>query len=269
MGIPLEDAFTDVLGKAQRGLGVSDSQLAERAGISLSQLQQLRSGAAEPETLRAVASVLKLNAGALSALAAGSWMPEPVEVPGLAMFTTPFDDITVNSYIVTDPSGAGAIAFDTGADCEPMLAFLSERKLALKLILITHTHGDHIYDLDRLKERTGAEAYAGSREPLNGAHAFEAGASFSLGALAIDTRLTWGHSRGGITYVVRGLARQLAVVGDAVFAGSMGGGAVSYADALKTNRAEILSLSDETVICPGHGPLTTVGEEKAHNPFFA
>ena len=60
----------------------------------------------------------------------------------------------------------------------------------------------------------------------------------------------------------------MAVVGDAMFAGSMGGGGVSYADALGTNRAEILTLPDETILCPGHGPLTTVGEQKVHNPFF-
>jgi glyoxylase-like metal-dependent hydrolase (beta-lactamase superfamily II) len=49
----------------------------------------------------------------------------------------------------------------------------------------------------------------------------------------------------------------------------MGGGGVSYADALRTNREEIISLPDETIIAPGHGPLTTVGEEKGNNPFFA
>jgi glyoxylase-like metal-dependent hydrolase (beta-lactamase superfamily II) len=59
------------------------------------------------------------------------------------------------------------------------------------------------------------------------------------------------------------------IVGDALFAGSMGGGMVSYADALRTNRREIMTLPPQTVICPGHGPMTTVAEERAHNPFFA
>ena len=68
--------------------------------------------------------------------------------------------------------------------------------------------------------------------------------------------------------MVSGLSQLVAVVGDAMFAGSMGGGGVSYADALRTNRAEILTLPDETILCPGHGPLSTVGEQKAHNPFF-
>jgi len=61
---------------------------------------------------------------------------------------------------------------------------------------------------------------------------------------------------------------EVAVVGDAIFAGSMGGGLVSYADAIHNNRDKILSLPDDTILCPGHGPLTSVGEEKLHNPFF-
>ena len=60
----------------------------------------------------------------------------------------------------------------------------------------------------------------------------------------------------------------IGLVGDALFASSMGGGLVSYADALATNRKEIFTLPGNTVICPGHGPMTTVGEEKAHNPFY-
>jgi len=68
---------------------------------------------------------------------------------------------------------------------------------------------------------------------------------------------------------VTGLARPIAVVGDSLFAGSMGGGNVSYRDALQNNIDKILTLRDETIICPGHGPMTTVAEEKKHNPFFA
>ncbi len=73
---------------------------------------------------------------------------------------------------------------------------------------------------------------------------------------------------GGTTYVISGLAAPVAVVGDALFAGSMGGGMISYDDALKNNREKIMTLPDETILCPGHGPMTTVAEEKRHNPFF-
>jgi glyoxylase-like metal-dependent hydrolase (beta-lactamase superfamily II) len=54
-----------------------------------------------------------------------------------------------------------------------------------------------------------------------------------------------------------------------MFAGSMGGGMVSYADALRNNSEQVLTLPDATIVCPGHGPLTTVGEQKHANPFFA
>jgi glyoxylase-like metal-dependent hydrolase (beta-lactamase superfamily II) len=72
-----------------------------------------------------------------------------------------------------------------------------------------------------------------------------------------------------MTFFVTGLARPVAIVGDSIFAGSMGGGNVSYKDALRNNVEKILTLPDETIICPGHGPMTTVGEEKRSNPFFA
>ena len=72
-----------------------------------------------------------------------------------------------------------------------------------------------------------------------------------------------------MTYVVTGLAQPVAIVGDSLFAGSMGGGNVSYEDAVQNNLKKILTLPDDTIICPGHGPMTTVGEEKVHNPFFA
>ncbi len=90
-----------------------------------------------------------------------------------------------------------------------------------------------------------------------------------MGALEIEARLTSGHSAGGTTYVISGLERPVAIVGDSLFAGSMGGGAVSYQDALKNNLEKILTLPEETIVCPGHGPLTTVGKERKENPFFA
>ena len=89
-----------------------------------------------------------------------------------------------------------------------------------------------------------------------------------IDSLSIKAKHTHGHSVGGMTYLIEGLAKPVAVVGDAIFAGSMGGGMVSYEDALLTNREKIMSLPDDTILCPGHGPLTTVGEEMQNNPFF-
>jgi glyoxylase-like metal-dependent hydrolase (beta-lactamase superfamily II) len=150
-----------------------------------------------------------------------------------------------------------------------MVKFAAERKLRVQLTLLTHTHPDHIAGLAKLKSVTGAAAFVCKLEALPGAESFEAGRKFTAGNLQIETRQTTGHSLGGITYVVHGLPRRIAVVGDSMFAGSMGGGMVSYQDALRNNREHILTLPEDTILCPGHGPLTTVGEEKVHNPFFA
>ena len=266
--IPLEDFFNDIVGKAMRGLKLSDSEVATRAGVDSAAVQSLREGAWNADTARKVAPVLGLGAAALVGLGEKTYHPAPISLDGLAQFNTPYEDMTVNSYLAWDANGT-AVAFDTGADCTSMLDLLAEKKLRLAAILLTHTHGDHILELDRLREKTGAPAFVGNREPIDGAESFAAGRAFSFGGLDIGSRLTWGHSPGGITFVVRGLARPVAVVGDAVFAGSMGGGGISYEAALSTNRAEIMTLSDDTILCPGHGPLTTVGEQRIHNPFFA
>ena len=269
MAIPLEDKFNDIVGKAMRGSHLSDSQVAEKSGVDATAVQALRSGEWNEDVARKVAPVLGLSTAALAASGRESWAPQPLALDGFAQFNTPYDDMMVNAYLAWDPATGEAAAFDTGADCSGMLELIAEKKLHLNFIFLTHTHGDHIFDLDRLKSKTGAPAFVGDREPLEGAEPFAPGREWDLGALKVESRLTWGHSRGGITYVVHGLSQPVAVVGDAVFAGSMGGGGVSYADALRTNRAEILSLPDETVLAPGHGPLTTVGEEKQHNPFFS
>jgi len=268
MAIPLEDKFNDIVGKAMRGFKLSDSEVAEKAGVTAAQVQALRDGTWDEAIARQVAPVLALKAGALVECGNEAWQPDPVAIKGFVQFNTPYEDMTVNSYLAWDHASGAAVAFDTGADCSEMLALIAAKELSLKWILLTHTHGDHIFDLDRLKEKTGAPAFVGSREPIDGAETFEAGRTFAAGALEIGSRLTWGHSKGGITFVLNGLGRQIAVVGDAVFAGSMGGGGVSYGAALATNRTHILSLTDATVIAPGHGPLTTVNEEKIHNPFF-
>ena len=268
--IPLEDNVGDIIGKAQRGLRISDSELAEKARVSSQKIRQLRAGEFDELALLRVAPVLGLAVRALCELAKGEWHPKEIdERDGLAQFNTHYHDIAVNAYLVWDPASRAAAAFDTGADCSEMVRFANRHKLNVDLILLTHAHDDHVADLPRLREETGGEVFTPACEPVPGAEAIEEGKRFRLGNLEIDTRLTWGHSQGGMTYVVTGLSCPIAVVGDSLFAGSMGGGNVSYDDALQNNLEKILTLPDETIICPGHGPITTVGEEKAHNPFFA
>jgi len=271
MRIPLEDNFEDIIGKAERGLGLSDSAVASRAGLAVEAVQRLRAGHFNEHAARLAAPVLGLNARALVEIGRKLYAPAEIgEFEGLAQFNTPFDDMRVNAYLIWDPAGKEAAAFDTGADCSEMIATVGKLGLRARYIFLTHTHGDHVFDLDRLREATGAEVFVSSREPpMEGAEGIEAGREFAVGGLRVGTRLTWGHSRGGMTWVVTGLRRPVAVVGDALFAGSMGGGMASYEAALRTNREEIFSLPEETILCPGHGPMTSVGEEKGHNPFFA
>ena len=269
MPIPLEDSFQDIIGKAQRGLRISESQLASKAGVDPEKLHSFLAGTFDEAVSRKVAPALGLDADALAEAGLHTWEPPDIAEPeGLACFHTAFDDMTVNSYLVWDPAGRQAAAFDTGSDASGMLEVLRGKGLALEVILLTHTHGDHVFDLDRLREKTGAPAFASRHERIEGAEPFDEGRRFQVGALSIETRLTSGHSAGGITYVVTGLAAPVAVVGDAIFAGSMGGGMVSYEAALRNNREKILTLPGGTILCPGHGPLTTVAEEAAHNPFL-
>ncbi len=268
--IPLEDNAADVIGKAQRGLGISDSELAEKAGVTAQTIRKLREGDFEESALLNVAPILGLDGRALCELAKGEWNPKKIEsFDGLAQFNTDYDGMAVNAYLVWDPANRVAAAFDTGADSREMVRSANHHKLDVQLILLTHAHPDHVADLPSLREQTGADVFTPAREPVPGAEPIDEGKQFRLGNLKIDSRLTWGHSPGGMTYVVTGLTRPIAIVGDSLFAASMGGGNVSYQDALRNNLEKILTLPDETIICPGHGPMTTVTEEKQHNPFFA
>jgi len=267
--IPLEDTFTDIVGKARRGLKLTDdAQLAAKAGVSPADVSKVAGGEVDEDTLRKLAKVLHLGEQSLVDAATKKYLPKTQSIDGLQQFNTQYEDMTVNAYLVWDPRTREAVAFDTGATCQPMLDFAKRNNLSIKLVLLTHTHSDHIADLAKITTETRAKAFVGEHEPNPGAAPFPEGHQFKVGNLKIDTRLTSGHCVGGITFVVAGLARPVAVVGDAIFAGSMGGGGISYADALANNRKKIFTLPDDTIICPGHGPLTTVGEEKRHNPFY-
>lgn len=246
--LPLEDNIGDVVSKARRALNLPLGGLPE-----------------DEDDLRRLASELHLGADALVASAKKSWYPaDPGPIEGLICFNTPFEDYTVNSYVVFDPATKIAAAFDTGSDCFGML----NSNMSIRQVFITHIHDDHILALDQLTKETGAVVHVSEREPIAGAKPFKDDSVFAIGGLRVTTRCTSGHARGGVTYVVSGLKKVIAIVGDAVFAGSMGYGVVSHEEALRTVHNNIFSLPDDTVICPGHGPLTTVGEEKRHNPFF-
>jgi len=270
MSIPLEDFFNDALAKSMRGLALNDDTLAAKSGVSADSIAAAKSGTVDDAVLLKLAPHLNLHGPSLATMAHQAWRPSDVNLPGLAQFNTTYNDMTVNAYLVWDAQTKNAVAFDTGADAGPMIEFIEKNGLNLSLIFLTHTHPDHILDLKKLSVGGSVTAFVHERELCDGAQTFKLGETecWETGGLKIEPRSTWGHSKGGITYVVSGLERPVAVVGDALFASSMGGGMVSYADALATNRKEIFTLPANTVICPGHGPLTTVGEEMANNPFY-
>jgi glyoxylase-like metal-dependent hydrolase (beta-lactamase superfamily II) len=177
--------------------------------------------------------------------------------------------MSVNSYVVFDQDSKKALIFDTGTNCNSLVSFIEEDGLKVDAILLTHTHRDHIYCLEQLKSHfPSIDIFVHKSEQLTGTIPIEEGFKLRMSGIQLNALHTHGHSVGGLTYLMNGLPCPVAIVGDALFAGSVGGGMVSYANALKTNREKIVTLPNETVLCPGHGPLTTVGEEKKYNPFF-
>lgn len=275
MKIRIEDYFEDVLGKAARGLGLSVSVLAQRSGLSESALERLFDGKMDLTGLRALAPELGLDADKLVAMALGKWTPQAAEnVDGLRLYNTPcpvpgYPAMTVNNYLLFDPISRDAVIFDTGVAPQALLADLVHEGLQLKALFLTHTHFDHVSAYHEIIQASGeVQCYAPVAEPYADALPVAVGDSFQFGALSIHARETSGHSPGGTTYVVDGLAEKIAIVGDSIFCLSMGKADAAYAQALRNNREQILSLPAATILCPGHGPLTTVAEELEHNPFF-
>src|SRR5215475_12830003 len=102
--IPLEDNVGDIIGKAQRGLGISDSELAKKADVDLQTIRKLREGGFDEQALLSVAPILGLAGKQLCELAQGKWRPERInDKDGFAQFNTPYSDMTVNAYLVWDP----------------------------------------------------------------------------------------------------------------------------------------------------------------------
>ncbi len=269
--IPIEDFFEDIIAKSMRGHHISISELVEKTGVDDDILQRLIRGefCDEPALIK-VAEALHLDPQALTMAASKVWTPRAISLKGVEQFNTPYRDMRVNAFLIWDPASKTGAAFDTGTDSSVISEEAAKREISIDQIFLTHTHNDHIADLDRLKSASGASsAFSNELEPWPGTETFQEGATFQIGALSVSTFTTSGHSPGGTTYFIEGLERPVAVVGDAMFAGSMGGGIVSFEDAWKNNREKILTLPEETILCPGHGPMTSVAEEKRNNPFFA
>ena len=267
--IDLEDFHEDILGKAMRGLGVGKNEMASRLNRAKSDIEKILAGGVNEELISSMAKELDLDAEKLFRSARKEWCPAPLVVNGLRQFNLLFGEMLVNVFVAWDENSKKAWVFDTGPVAEPILSFVQEQELSVNAIFLTHTHRDHIACLDNLRQRSGnPPVYVHELEALDGCESITEGFSYKCGSLSLFAKHTHGHALGGMSYVIEGLERPIAVVGDAIFAGSMGGATISYEDALRTNREKIMTLPDDTVLCSGHGPMTTVSEEKKNNPFF-
>lgn len=267
--IGLEDFHEDVLGKAMLGLSLGKGEMASRLKVGKSEVESVLNGALDEILIAGMAEELGLCKSKLLVSARKEWSPAPLEIERLKQFNLPFGSMLVNSYLLWCEETANAWVFDTGPEAAPILEFLAKENLSVDAIFLTHTHGDHIACLEKLKQKTGnPPVFVHKLEPIAGANLIDEGFEHEMGSLSLRSLHTHGHSVGGTTYLVDGLEKPLAIVGDSLFAGSMGGGMISYQDALQNNREKIMVLPDQTIVCPGHGPTTTIGEEKANNPFF-
>jgi glyoxylase-like metal-dependent hydrolase (beta-lactamase superfamily II) len=189
----------------------------------------------------------------------------------LRAFNSSDDSLSVNCFLIWDETSREAALFDTGFAGKTILHTLAAERLELRHIFITHSHYDHIHALGDIR---AAQPNAGLHTSSKNAptkQRNQPGEVISLGELRIAHRETPGHAADGVTYVISGWpnrAPEVAIVGDAIFAGSMGRGNDSWELAKQKVREQILTLAPKTLLCPGHGPLTTVAEEQANNPFF-
>lgn len=271
----LEDHLGDIVRKAREARKVAPEAAAQAAGVSAAELAKIEKTGAVGKALnyQALGKLVGLDGKKLEQIARG-WLPAPVDLSQwreLRQITTMGEEYAVNCYLIWDEVTREAALFDTGWSAKPIFDLVEENQLQLKHLFLTHSHDDHIAALGAIRERfPKIRLHSGSKnappDQRNRANDF-----LHLGSLRITNRETPGHAEDGVTYIVGNFpedAPGIAVVGDCIFAGSMGRGFQSAELLQQKVREQIFTLPDSTLICPGHGPLTTIGEEKAANPFF-
>ena len=206
----------------------------------------------------------------------------------LAVETFTLGDFMTNCFFVRN-GGVGWLV-DVGFQPEAMLAAAERSGVTIEKIVLTHGHADHIAGLDLARSRfPRAEVLIPRNEadfltdaslnlsaafgmPITTAEAdalLEHGQALDLGGVAFEVRHTPGHSPGGVSLVAHDHGR--ALVGDALFAGSIGRIDFPTSDGealMRAIRDQLMTLPDDTVIHPGHGPESTIGRERQTNPFL-
>jgi glyoxylase-like metal-dependent hydrolase (beta-lactamase superfamily II) len=271
----LEDTFGDIIGKARFGMGRSLSELAQRSGLSEARIVALEGGASPNKgDVERIALPLELDSDKLAFIARSAWTPKSAP-KGAAETIRRIDgrigNYPVNGYLLFDSAAKEGALFDTGYAPDQVLQAIKEAGVRLVALCVTHTHPDHIGGAERIASETGAPIYLHPDEAgkPSGAVPLREGMELSVGRFKVRPLRTPGHTPGGTTYFIEG-GWPMASVGDALFAGSLGRAqsASTYPLLLQSVRSEIFTLPKETLLLPGHGPVTTVEEERAHNPFF-
>ena len=272
----LEDHLGDIIRKARAMSNVSTGAAAQAAGLSEAELAALEESgqvSKQPDFAK-LAALIGLHPRKLESIAKG-WLPVEKDINAwreLRVLSTFSDGITVNAYLVWDEVSREAALFDTGWDAAPALKVLADNQLQLRHLFITHSHPDHVAGISAVREKFPKVRVHSSSKNAPVDQRNRPNDFIHLGSLRITHRDTPGHAEDGVTYIIGTWpedAPHVAIVGDAIFSGSIGRGNISWDIARQKVREQIFTLPPETLICPGHGPLTTVAEEKEHNPFFS
>ena len=272
----LEDELGDVLEKALRRAGVTHELLAVEAQVPIGKILDAidyRSDLTCAE-LRRVAATLKLNEVGLCALGSGKYpTPEIGALPFcLWPLRMPHGIGFANAYLVAECGASHAILFDTGVGIDAIGIAWPRSVRTLDAVFLTHVEAEHTGGLREILSRFGAPAAfipVGAAAP--GGRAMGDGARQTFGPLTVTAYATPGHAAAHNCYLVQALGApnggSLLISGDLVFAGSVGGAYFSPRQ-LQTSLVRILAaIPANTVIAPGHGPLTTVENELRFNPF--
>lgn len=276
----LEDLFGDIVGKALRGQGLAAREVERRSGLAVGDLGKIADQGFVPDDtrVRALADVLGLHGKRLMDSARQAWFPkspdgafrsERIGVERLVVGHS----IQMNSYIFWDTETKEAAFLDPGDEAERLMAAIGRRGLKPVKVLLTHGHGDHTGALRAVKEAYHIPAFIDEREfPLIGDLSglidgrVTEGWRTQVGRLGARAISLPGHTPGGTGFVVE----DVLFSGDALFAGSLGGtrSLDAYTGQFRAVRDKALGLPEETTVFPGHGPATTVDEERRHNPFL-
>ena len=271
--MPLEDELGDILQKARDGKAWSREDLARATDLPKEDIQRIESYQLKPadaDVLK-LASTLDLDGPALIEITQERWEPhEPPEdlAFDLICLNVFMGEYPVNCYLLCCKVTGETAVVDTGANPKTIIKTAHEMGVRPNRILLTHAHPDHAGGLGELSTAFDCPTYIDHKEPKpKGSDNFKIvkdGDELTLGKLKIKCIETPGHTVGGVSYLVN----ESLLSGDVIFAGSMGRANSSWSDLFNSITQKVLRLPDETGIFPGHGPSTTVGQEKENNPFF-